>query len=360
MNRYPRKETSMLKGLWIVALAMAVMACQPKHTENKSTGHDNDRISQKVIYGEDDRINLYDINDLVWKAYASSTVALIDSYKISEKDGGYHISGSIIGEDRNFCADEPFYNEPYSAYCSGSLIGKDLIATAGHCVRNQTDCDGTNFVFNFAYKNSSNDDPQTVGKDDVYGCKEIVHSEVQGFRGSDFAIIRLDREVVGHTPLKVREKGIVGDNADLVVIGHPSGLPTKYADGANVRSNLEADYFVANLDTYGGNSGSAVFDKNTGLVEGILVRGERDYVYDNGCLRSNKCEDDGCRGEDVTRITKIFDHINSNDLDPSEDPNGDDDLEEPSEPVPAPPVDRESRAACERTLGGLSPVCSLL
>ncbi|MFN8369647.1 MAG: S46 family peptidase [Bacteriovoracaceae bacterium] len=85
------------------------------------------------------------------------------------------------------------------------------------------------------------------------------------------------------------------------------GLPTKISDGANVRTNNNPKYFVANLDTYGGNSGSAVFNTKTGEVEGILVRGENDYVYDSaqGCRVSNKCTNAGCRGEDVTRITNI-------------------------------------------------------
>ncbi len=48
-------------------------------------------------------------------------------------------------------------------------------------------------------------------------------------------------------------------------------------------------WLIANLDTYGGNSGSAVFNAD-GLVEDILVRGARDYVLDvvNGCFRSNR------------------------------------------------------------------------
>jgi hypothetical protein len=64
---------------------------------------------------------------------------------------------------------------------------------------------------------------------------------------------------------------------------------------------------VANLDTYGGNSGSPVFNHRTGEVEGILVRGENDYVYDpgQGCQVSNRCASDVCRGEDVTYITNV-------------------------------------------------------
>jgi hypothetical protein len=64
-------------------------------------------------------------------------------------------------------------------------------------------------------------------------------------------------------------------------------------------------YFRANLDTYGGNSGSAVFDANTGVVEGILVRGENDFVTRGSCRATNYCPANGCRGEDVTHITNV-------------------------------------------------------
>ena len=92
----------------------------------------------------------------------------------------------------------------------------------------------------------------------------------------------------------------------MVVIGHPTGIPTKISDGAKVRM-LATKYFVANLDTYGGNSGSAVLNAQSGEVEGILVRGENDYVPAEGrdCQVSNHCTNEGCRGEDVTYITNV-------------------------------------------------------
>jgi V8-like Glu-specific endopeptidase len=121
----------------------------------------------------------------------------------------------------------------------------------------------------------------------------------------DYAVIQLDRKVTDRRPLSFRKSGKVSIGESVVVIGHPSGLPTKIADGAKVRSH-SGKYFVANLDTYGGNSGSAVFNHNTGEVEGILVRGENDYIQSSrGCMVSNKCPVDGCRGEDVTYITNI-------------------------------------------------------
>ena len=112
-------------------------------------------------------------------------------------------------------------------------------------------------------------------------------------------IIRLEREVDSE-PLELSEDALyVGD--ELYVIGHPAGLPLKVADGARVRQ-IKDEHFVANLDTYGGNSGSAVFSMETDKVVGLLVRGETDFVWDSEhqCKRSNRCGNFGCSGEDVT------------------------------------------------------------
>ena len=71
-------------------------------------------------------------------------------------------------------------------------------------------------------------------------------------------------------------------------------------------------FFVCNLDTYGGNSGSPVFNSSTHELEGILVRGETDFIVtENGCRKSNVCPQNDpnfvCRGEDCTRSTEFGD-----------------------------------------------------
>ena len=64
----------------------------------------------------------------------------------------------------------------------------------------------------------------------------------------------------------------------LCLIGHPWGLPTKVSHTAEVLKNDGLTWFMANLDSFEGNSGSAVFNELTGEVEGILVRGKPDAV----------------------------------------------------------------------------------
>jgi len=300
----------------LLVLGTLMIGCQPNENPENPTGPsvtDDAGFSQKVVYGEDDRIDVFEIIDPVWRQMASSTVALMDSSRLTKNSDGFDIRTESYADRYGLCTSEPFYEQSTAAFCSGSLIGDDIIVTAGHCISTTRDCSTTKFVFGFAYENK-NEAPESAKADDVYSCKEIIHSEVDRFSGSDFALIRLDRKVVGREPLEVRDSGTVGDNSRLTVIGHPAGLPTKLADGAQVRNNLNADFIVANLDTYGGNSGSAVFNSRTKRVEGILVRGETDYTYSGGCRLSNVCDDDGCRGEDVTRIGKIFDHVSVDDL----------------------------------------------
>ncbi len=299
-----------------LALAAVLTACNKSGGVNINSMADTDdttKVNPKVIYGTDDRLDLYDVAEQTWKTKAESTVALIQSSKVKASGSGFSITTSNYGSSQSLCKTEPFYEQVTAAFCSGSLIGPDLIMTAGHCIRTASSCQTTKFVFNFAYKYKGVD-PKTVGADDVYSCKELIYTELNNTNMNDFAIIRLDRKVVGRQPLPIRQSGNVGDSDNLVVIGHPSGLATKVAGGAKVRDNTPAQYFIANLDTYGGNSGSAVFNADTGLVEGILVRGEQDFKYQNGCYVSNVCADGACRGEDVTRVTNILKYVDAADL----------------------------------------------
>ena len=252
----------------------------------------------KVVYGVDNRV---EANDSPYSNWAVSTAAQIPSYSI---DSSNHLLGDSLGESFGLCSTERFYDQITPARCSGFLVASDIIVTAGHCVSSVSDCYDNRWVFNF--RNTTNQ----LEEDDIYSCVEIISQKTE-YNGADFAVIRLDRAVTGIAPLSFRTDGKISDGAQLVVIGHPSGLPAKVADGAWVRKNEATDYFVANLDTFGGNSGSAVINVASGLVEGILVRGETDYIWSTdsttgkSCRKVYTCSDSACRGEDVTRITSV-------------------------------------------------------
>lgn len=281
----------MKKYLFSILLFTAITS----HAANKD---------ERVVYGDDNRKEIFEVSSF-WKKKANSTVALVQSKMIKDNgDGTITLTTKNYGKTKNLCADEPFVNQPVAGFCSGALVGKNLVMTAGHCISNW-DCKKTNFVFGFGY-DAPNQNLSVLKKSDVYTCKKILAKTYTN--KADFAIVELDRDVTGYSPLAIRREGAIKANDNLVVIGNPQGIPTKVAADSKVRE-VKDEFFVANLDTYQGNSGSAVFNENTGLIEGILVRGETDFVKVNGCYKSNVCPETGCRGEDVTRVDTFLQYI---------------------------------------------------
>ena len=258
----------------------------------------------RVIYGNDDRREVSDqANDPVMVEAAESTAVLVRRSSVRTEPGAEtaKLPSTTFGQSQNVCRSERFYEQANPGFCSGFLVGKDILVTAGHCIRNRSSCDSTAFIFGFHQKDSVADTTE-IPTANVFYCKELIAQELNRSNQNDYAVIRLDRPVEGRTPLKFRSSETISEGTEVTVIGHPSGLPTKIAGGAAVRNSSKETYFIANLDTYGGNSGSAVLN-NEGIVEGILVRGEQDFVSRGTCRVSKECKDNACRGEDVTKST---------------------------------------------------------
>jgi hypothetical protein len=263
--------------------------------------------AREVVYGADDRRDLYEVEDAAVVEAWESTVAIVRTEDlVDDGDGMYSLPGAPLSGAYPLCASERFLDQPVPAICSGFLVAPDLVATAGHCVVGLLECTETAFVFGFRMLGPGRPILK-FPKSQVYFCGGIagIHETDEV---DDWVVLRLDREVPDHAPLAIRRSGKVSNSQGLIVIGHPLGLPAKVAGGARVRENAEPGFFRSNLDTYAGNSGSAVLDAETLLVEGILVSGEEDFVESGDCLVTNRCEDTGCVGEAVTRSTE-FDHL---------------------------------------------------
>lgn len=300
------KNSFKYKLLTLIILLIAA-GCAPSADTTPTQYQSDPQASANVIYGGDGRMDVYQTSDERLKALASSTVALMKVSDLKVSGNLTLIQGENYGTQMNLCSSEKFREQDTAAFCSGSLIGPDLVLTAGHCIQNASDCQSTALVFGFAVK-SAGVLPQSVDNNEVYRCQEIIKTQ-QVSNGADFAIIRLNRVVSNHAVLHYRTEGEVGLNDSLVVIGHPVGLPTKITVGGSVRSLANTQFILASLDTYGGNSGSAVFNAATGAIEGVLVRGEQDFESRGGCSVSKTCADGACRGEDVTRISVVRTYI---------------------------------------------------
>lgn len=263
--------------------------------------------SPKVIYGIDDRIEVFQSPDPLMKELSRSTAAQILNSDLSYKEGIYTlISGTLM--DLGICQSERFSNQKAAAQCSGFLVAEDILVTGGHCIKSLSDCDQHSWVFDFA--NTTEEKSQfTFTKDQVFHCTQILALEKNSGSLDDYAVLKLDRPVPGRTGLKFRTEGKASNDVELTVLGYPTGLPLKIIPHAEMKYNGNAVFFSTNADTYAGNSGSPVVDSKTGIVEGLIVRGDSDYIpsgdtYDPSCLVSFH-NDQRYGNEHATRITNI-------------------------------------------------------
>ncbi len=267
----------------------------------------------RVIYGEDNRKETYDATP-IQRLLAESTAAMIPNKNMLDVDGEHSLlPPQSFKNTYSLCEEERFKDQPTSASCSGFLISPDILVTAGHCITSQKGCEEVSWVFDYKVKKENNRADVLIPNENIYKCQKVIETMLDG-RGEesrDFAVIKLDRPVKKARALLYRTRGKINQGSGIYVIGHPTGLPQKVTDGGKVFENTSKRYFVSNLDTYGGNSGSAVFNALTNQVEGILVRGAKDFVEDSCGLRSNKVDENMVSevneplGESVSRITDI-------------------------------------------------------
>ncbi len=285
--------------------------------------------TERLIYGSDNRSDIYEFlqrntinipeeleknleNRIKISDNADSVVSLIDRDNINLGEDNIVTLKDINLKKRIFLdkgrkyylsEKERFKDQPSIAFGTGFLISNSIIATAGHCIEG-IELDNIRFVFNYQMLDEAH--LYSISKNDIYVGKEVLKKKVNSFNGLDFALIKLNRNVIDHNAVKVRTEGFVNGFQSVYVIGHPCGLPVKIDINSRIVDNSNQNFFVTNLDAYQGNSGSPVFNKETHKVEGILVRGCTDFILKNGFWESMVINDHNIGGEECTRITKTL------------------------------------------------------
>lgn len=278
---------------------------------------------QRAIFGPDDRKDLFELSDISdpggkIRSNADGCVALFRAETLKENpDDTYSAGGASLSEfvkvvsGAGLCSGELYADQPCPAGCTGFLIAPDVIATAGHCVKTPADLDRLRFAFGYSMADSSS--PRQLKKSDVYKGKEIIDRRLDTLTGSDWCLVRLERAVTDHPVVKVRTQGSITEGDPIYAIGHPCGLPSKYSGLAYVTKNYtDETSFQGNIDAFGGNSGSPVFNGHTHEVEGILVRGPGDIAAQffvpvgEDCTRAVVFPEDSAEGVDVCRASEFL------------------------------------------------------
>ncbi|MBK7156253.1 MAG: trypsin-like peptidase domain-containing protein [Sandaracinaceae bacterium] len=252
------------------------------------------RASASIIYDDDGRHEVYEESNPVLRAHATGSVVALFERSALYFDGARYVPiGSSLIDRIGLCADESYGEQP-TAFCSGTLIDDDLVLTAGHCVtpfgeNTLSTCPSTRFVFDYYY--SAADTLESIEADDVYSCRRVVTWSLDGNR--DYAVVQLDRPVVGRTPARFAQPGSAGVGADgrmqlgasVTELGFPTGQPLKIDTAAATDPGARGSAaFVVSLDAFGGHSGSGVVN-DTGELVGVLIAGlEGDFETAEGEL----------------------------------------------------------------------------
>jgi V8-like Glu-specific endopeptidase len=238
--------------------------------------------AQPVIYGEDGRREVQDLEDDDLRSLAMTAVVAIVPRELLRFEGAVvALEAPTFGDENGLCPGERFADQPSAAVCSGMLLDDQLVLTAGHCMR-RLQCSDVAFVFNYV---TDGGEPRTVfDSHDVYDCDEVIARQLSvpsAEDRTDYAWVHLTRTAAEHVwPVTARpasEPLVVGE--PVIVAGFGGGLPMK-VDLGGVVTDLRldtGDYFLTTSDTFHGDSGAPVLDEQLRLI-GLQVRGGADYM----------------------------------------------------------------------------------
>lgn len=253
-------------------------------------------LSHAAIFGEDDRLNYFEIQQPEISQAALSMPAMISKYRLELLEADTYLAHT---EKNRFCSTEKFQKETHLSKCSGVLIAKNKILTAGHCIY-PSDCPTTVFVFDYL-KKSDQHRHITFKSKQIYQCKNIVAWKNASFRYdnlAEYAVVELDRDVEEpYRPIKIATTGVPPRGSPVFNLSYPAGLPLKLSSGLVRRTSTfkENIWLETNLDVAGGSSGSGLLNSNGELV-GILLSGDPDLRSSKSCHEERRCKETGCIG----------------------------------------------------------------
>jgi hypothetical protein len=217
---------------------------------------------EKAIYGANKQKDYSEIQDPEILDVANSVAAVIEEGYLVRSETGFQISRTCptLGTKYHLCSKESYFDQQVPSVCTAFVVAPDVIATAGHCLPL---LGSSRIVFGFRNEMHSGQVqiPALIPLSQVYRSGQVLAQKYDP-AGADYALVRVDRPMTGHLPLKLHTDGDIARGTFVYVLGHPSGLPEKLADGAIVNDVVPNGYFISNLDTFGGNSGSPVFNHN--------------------------------------------------------------------------------------------------
>ena len=217
-----------------------------------------------------------------------------DSQPVEQYDGTLGVTRAFVDAHQPMVGQLQWNNDLAAIYtnpgnvagvrwCTGALIGDNLFLTAGHCLDRTADgwqlprVNGSNDVissqeiatrmhvnFNFQVDPNGNQRPEQA-----FAVTQLIEHRLGNL---DFAVLRLQGDPhlsFGTGAVAVADAAVADP---IAIIGHPAGQPKRIEAGPVTA--FSGDRITYNdIDTLGGNSGSAIWLSPAGTIVGVHTNG---------------------------------------------------------------------------------------
>lgn len=205
------------------------------------------------------------------------------------------------------CELSDYFDAPVTTVAGTAfLVDSNLVVTAAHVADTSAFLKDHRFVFGYAWLDSVTARVDLVD-DDVYQGKSINFWVNDG--GRDIALIELERDVVGRSPVKLGWPDRLASTDDVYAIGYPHGLPLTYTDAGGVIDNTPCSFFSCDLEIAEFNSGSPVFNSSHAAVGVVNFDYANARVYCDCWADPSYTVSDGRAGVIATRVGVVAEFL---------------------------------------------------
>ncbi|MBN20907.1 MAG: hypothetical protein CL678_06410 [Bdellovibrionaceae bacterium] len=266
-------------------------------------------LCQAHIFGEDSRIDAFEIQSSFWREKSKAVVAIRKKGVFNRNPHLQSLSIKhalkTLKEEKNLCSGESFEFQYSLSECSGVLVAPDLVLTAGHCVKDHP-CNGKGIE---VYTDFEISDPhsslQKLHRDQSHACIRKIHTEYPLLNGTnymggqDIALIQISPPIKDRNPVSIDYVGSFEPQASVRAMGFPSGIPLKQSRGFFKGISAPNQMIWTDVDTVKGSSGSPLFKESDGNLIGIITLSDQKKAYQkkkySKCSRLIDCEKENCK-----------------------------------------------------------------
>lgn len=226
------------------------------------------------------------------RLYAANNVGMVYPKEVRFYNDEFILKKSGIKKSYRLCDGEKLVHRWSTFFCSGAFVAPNKILTAAHCVENLSCKD-----FYLIREGTRSRLANRLPIENLFTCKEITKIK---FR--DLAVITTHQEYDGPiTPVTTEFKAQAPEK--IFMLGHPLGMPLHKSEGVIFKQSSPGTCY-ADITSFEGNSGSAVYSQRTGQMIGVFVEGEKDFLFDrkSRCYRFKQCPIGRCSGEKVLTV----------------------------------------------------------